>query len=288
MRWLGALRFRPPGLRRNRANRFADSRESLDSRESFQGSWTEPPFLRIALRGLKVVNRRCEAIRTRHSLAHYENRGFSANRFARIAGPSKWDTQPKEVWLRLTWAMHCRHCLLAVTSRWNQSPSAITMLALCSARVLKVRKQSDHRRVYRDYTHSSIILEWISVWITLTITLWIVIGRNFKSVYYLCVCQSRLIEFVAELTEFAAKLSEVSSPKQYSRYSVSPIPKLSWLSDILCWYFVLSPYKGVGKGEESRETSFGGRMPVQGRGVPPKVVARMLKSGPEKVHYSEP
>ena len=33
------------------ANQFADSRESPDSRESFQGSRTEPFFLRIALRG---------------------------------------------------------------------------------------------------------------------------------------------------------------------------------------------------------------------------------------------
>ena len=34
-----------------RANRFADSRESPDSRESFQGSQTEPLLLRIALSG---------------------------------------------------------------------------------------------------------------------------------------------------------------------------------------------------------------------------------------------
>ena len=47
-----------------RANRFADSRESPDSRESFQGSQTEPSFLRIALRGAKkIANHRFEAIR---------------------------------------------------------------------------------------------------------------------------------------------------------------------------------------------------------------------------------
>ena len=45
-----------------------DWRESPDSRESFQGSRTEPLFLRIALRGgggrgLKVANRKFEAIR---------------------------------------------------------------------------------------------------------------------------------------------------------------------------------------------------------------------------------
>ena len=34
-----------------RANRFADSRESPDSRESVQGSRAEPLFLRIVLRG---------------------------------------------------------------------------------------------------------------------------------------------------------------------------------------------------------------------------------------------
>ena len=52
-----------------RANRFADSRESRDSRESFQGSRTDPLFLRIALRvgGLKIANRRVEAIRANRS-----------------------------------------------------------------------------------------------------------------------------------------------------------------------------------------------------------------------------
>ena len=70
-----------------RANRFADSRESPDSRESFQGSRTEPPFckLRFGGGGLKVANRRFEAIRANRS--HVMKRGFSirANRFARIA-----------------------------------------------------------------------------------------------------------------------------------------------------------------------------------------------------------
>ena len=43
---------------------FADSRESSDSRESFQGSRTEPIALYpTSLRGLKVANRRFEAIR---------------------------------------------------------------------------------------------------------------------------------------------------------------------------------------------------------------------------------
>ena len=55
-----------------RANRFADSRESLDSRESFQGSRTEPLFLRITHRGGKD----CESQvwgDSRESLARYEN-----------------------------------------------------------------------------------------------------------------------------------------------------------------------------------------------------------------------
>ena len=72
-----------------RANRFAESRESPDSRESFQGSRTEPLFLRIALPGgLKIANRRFEAIRANRS--HAMKTGFfSTNRFGRIAGPSQ-------------------------------------------------------------------------------------------------------------------------------------------------------------------------------------------------------
>ena len=52
-----------------RANRFADSRESLDSCESLQGSQTEPPFLRITLRGgrLKIAKISFEAIRSKRS-----------------------------------------------------------------------------------------------------------------------------------------------------------------------------------------------------------------------------
>ena len=51
-----------------RANRFADSRESPDSCESFQGSQTEPHLLRIAFPGggLRIANRynrRFEVIR---------------------------------------------------------------------------------------------------------------------------------------------------------------------------------------------------------------------------------
>ena len=67
-----------------RANRFAASRESPGSRESFRGSRTDLRFLRIALWGAK----NCESqVRgdSRESLARDENKGFSANRFARIA-----------------------------------------------------------------------------------------------------------------------------------------------------------------------------------------------------------
>ena len=67
-----------------RANRFADSRASHDSCESFQGSRTGPPFFcESGFGGLKIANRGFEAVRANRS--HYENRGFSANRFARIA-----------------------------------------------------------------------------------------------------------------------------------------------------------------------------------------------------------
>ena len=54
-----------------RANRFADSRESPDSRESFQGSQfeTEPLFSESRFRGggLKIANRRFKAIRANRS-----------------------------------------------------------------------------------------------------------------------------------------------------------------------------------------------------------------------------
>ena len=51
------------------ANRFADSRESPESRESFQGSRTEPLFLRIAPWRAKhfITNRRFDAIRANRS-----------------------------------------------------------------------------------------------------------------------------------------------------------------------------------------------------------------------------
>ena len=41
-----------------RANRFADSRESHDSRESFQGSRPEPLFCESRFQALKIGNRR--------------------------------------------------------------------------------------------------------------------------------------------------------------------------------------------------------------------------------------
>ena len=80
---------------RARANRFADPRKSPDSRESFQGSRTEPLLCEPRFGGLKIANRRFEAIRASR-LKRHENMGFFARidsresiRFAlRIAGPS--------------------------------------------------------------------------------------------------------------------------------------------------------------------------------------------------------
>ena len=71
-----------------RANRFADSRASLDSRESFQGSLTEPLFCESRFGGLKIANRRFEAIRANRS--HVMKIGvfcesIRTNRFTRIA-----------------------------------------------------------------------------------------------------------------------------------------------------------------------------------------------------------
>ena len=74
------------------ANRFADSRGSPDFRESFQGSWIEPLFLRIThFRVLKIANHRFEAIRANRS--HVTKTGFffceliRANRFALRVAP---------------------------------------------------------------------------------------------------------------------------------------------------------------------------------------------------------
>ena len=62
-----------------RANRFADSRGSPDSRKSFQSSRTEP-----LSSGQKIANRKFEAIRANRSNV-MKIGGFSANRFTRIA-----------------------------------------------------------------------------------------------------------------------------------------------------------------------------------------------------------
>ena len=88
-----------------RASRFADSRESLDSRESFQGSRTEPLFFGESRLGggLKIANRRFEAIRANR--AHVGKMSFflridsrESPRFAaRIAGPSKLGNHPKKL-----------------------------------------------------------------------------------------------------------------------------------------------------------------------------------------------
>ena len=56
-----------------RVNRFGDSCESPDSRKSFQGSRTEPLFCESHFGGLKIANRRSEAIRANRS--HIVNTG---------------------------------------------------------------------------------------------------------------------------------------------------------------------------------------------------------------------
>ena len=50
-----------------RANRFPDSREPPDSRDLFQGSRIELLFCESRFGGLKIVNRRFEAIRVNRS-----------------------------------------------------------------------------------------------------------------------------------------------------------------------------------------------------------------------------
>ena len=49
------------------ANRFADSRESPDSRESFEGSQTEPLFCESRFGGQNIANHGFEAIRANRS-----------------------------------------------------------------------------------------------------------------------------------------------------------------------------------------------------------------------------
>ena len=89
-----------------RANRFADSRESPDSRESFQGSRTEPLFFANRASGAKNLRITMFEAICANRFERYESycRFFSANRFARIdsresprfalrtAGPSKVKT----------------------------------------------------------------------------------------------------------------------------------------------------------------------------------------------------
>ena len=78
-------------LLRVRTNRLADSRESFDSREWFQRFRIEPFFCESRFRGLKVANRRFEAIRANDSDVR-KIVSFSATRFLRIAGTSKCNT----------------------------------------------------------------------------------------------------------------------------------------------------------------------------------------------------
>ena len=86
-----------------RANRFADSRESPDSRESFQSSPTEPLFCESRFVGLKLANRGSEAIRANRSnvmkivcFVFLRIDSCESIRFAlRIAGPSKSQSSSK-------------------------------------------------------------------------------------------------------------------------------------------------------------------------------------------------
>ena len=79
------------------ANRFADSRESPDSRELFQGSQTESLFCESRFGRLKIANRRFEAIHANRSHLMLMFFFCSANRFVekrprfalQTAGPSK-------------------------------------------------------------------------------------------------------------------------------------------------------------------------------------------------------
>ena len=87
-----------------RANRFADSRESPDSRESFRGSRIEPLFCESHFERLKIANRRFEAIRANRShimkiggFLRIDSR--ESPRFGlRIAGPSKFKKNPRDTW----------------------------------------------------------------------------------------------------------------------------------------------------------------------------------------------
>ena len=68
-----------------RANRFADSRESLDSRESPEGSRNEPPFFCESPFGGQKISESQVWGDSHESLERYKNKDFSANRFAWIA-----------------------------------------------------------------------------------------------------------------------------------------------------------------------------------------------------------
>ena len=73
-----------------RTNRFADSRESPDSRESFQGSQTEPPFFANRASGgggVKIANRRFEAICANRSHVVKRSRATKRGDFKRGGFP---------------------------------------------------------------------------------------------------------------------------------------------------------------------------------------------------------
>ena len=72
---------------------------------------------------------------------------------------------------------------------------------------------------------------------------------KFRSVYYLCAKANSPSFFFPELTEFAPKLSEFSSPKQYSRSSIPPVShKLQnpqEAPDTITSHDVLKPLRGA-------------------------------------------
>ena len=73
-------------------------------------------------------------------------------------------------------------------------------------------------------------------------TQWVVLGSlssgertQWVPFSLLFVCKRELTEFLAELTEFAAELGEFSSPKQYSRNSILPVPQCPGDNRVCRW-----------------------------------------------------
>ena len=199
-----------------RANRFADSRESPDSRESFQSSRTEPLFCESRFEGPNIANRRLEAI--------YANRShgmkivfFSADRLAWIDYHRVANRRAVQVlrasqftmcgsWFAHPWLFR----MLQVAAHDVQNHKLLTLGA--ENHQLSAMGQIQLRRA-RFQTRSSVrFLPLTEFWGECSVS---PSGQ-------LIMCWSKLTKF-AQLTEFGAVLTELS----FRNCTKKPCPRFS-------------------------------------------------------------